>query len=332
MVVSLTLVIIIIGLALIFDFLNGFHDSANAISTIVVTKALTPLQAVLLAGFANFIGYFIFGFAVAATVGKGIVDSSYVTLSIILAALIGAIIWNLITWGLGLPTSSSHALIGGLIGSSIAAFGLKSLVFAGIAKVVLFILLAPLIGMFGAMIFTVIVLHLSKNSNPFKAQKFFKKLQLISATFYSIGHGTNDAQKTMGIITLTLFTAGLISTFKVTSTIALASHLAIALGTTFGGWRIVKTMGTKITKIREMEGFCAESSSAFVLFGATHAGIPVSTTHVITGSIMGVGSIENSRKVKWIVARKIIYAWILTIPITALCSALTYFLISLFIV
>jgi inorganic phosphate transporter, PiT family len=324
-------VIILIALALSFDFLNGFHDSANAIATVVVTRTLKPFQAVLLAGFANFIGYFVFGVAIANTVGKGIIDSSHVTLIVILAALIGAIVWNILTWVFGLPTSSSHALIGGLIGSGIAAFGTKVLIFSGILKVFLFIFIAPLLGAAGAIVFTMILIWIFHKSNRNKSYGWFKRLQLISATVYSIGHGTNDAQKTMGIIALILFSAGITSAFRVDNWIIFSCHGAIALGTIFGGWRIVKTMGTNITKVRAMEGFCAETSSAAVLLGTAHFGVPVSTTHVIAGSIMGVGTVEHARSVRWITARKILWAWILTIPITAIFSALSYLLVSLFV-
>lgn len=325
-----TLVIVIIALALLFDFLNGFHDAANAIATVVVTRVLTPLQAVIMAGLANFVGYFVFGVAIATMVGKGIVDPSGVTLQLILAALVGAIIWNILTWILGLPTSSSHALIGGLIGSAIAAAGTKMLVFSGILKIVLFIFVAPLIGMVIAVLFTSLILILFRRSNRRKSDRWFRKLQIVSAIFYSISHGTNDAQKTMGVIALTLFSAGALSVFAIPMWVALSCQAAIALGTFFGGWRIVKTMGTNITKIRAREGFCAETSSSLVLFGTAHFGIPVSTTHVISGAIMGVGTVENARAVRWQTARRIIWAWLLTIPVTAAIGALTYYGISIF--
>jgi inorganic phosphate transporter, PiT family len=319
--------IVIIALALLFDFLNGFHDAANAIATVVVTKTLTPMQAVLLAGIANFIGYFVFGVAIANTVGKGIIDITQTSLLMIFAALLGAVIWNIATWILGLPTSSSHALIGGLIGSAIAAVGTKAIIFGGVIKVTLFILIAPLLGAVGAVIFTSIIILMFKKSDRTKTKGWFKKLQLVSATFYSVGHGTNDAQKTMGIITLVLFSAGLIPTFVVHNWVIFSCHAAIALGTVFGGWRIVKTMGTSITKIRAMEGFCAETASGFVLLGTAHVGIPVSTTHVIAGAIMGVGTVEASKKVHWAMARKIMWSWILTIPITAVVAGLCYLLV-----
>jgi len=323
------IIFIVIGIALIFDFLNGFHDAANAISTIVVTKVLTPLQAVILAGFANFIGYFTFGTAIAKTIGQGVIQVESITITIILAALIGAVIWNIVTWLLGLPTSSSHALIGGLIGSGIAAAGFKVLVIGGILKIFLFIIVAPLLGLVGAIIFTIIVIRIFRRSNPTKVNGIFKKLQLISALFYSIGHGTNDAQKTMGIIAMTLMAGGLKKTFELDGWIVLACYSAIALGTMFGGWRIIKTMGTQIIKIKALEGFCSSSASSLVLIGTAWAGIPVSTTHVTAGSIMGVGTVEFAGKVRWVTARKIIWAWIITIPLTALCAAGSYLLISL---
>lgn len=325
------LAVFIICLALLFDFLNGFHDAANAIATIVVTRTLTPFQAVLLAGAANFVGYFIFGVAIANTIGKGVVDLKYVTLTFVLAALIGAIIWNILTWLLGLPTSSSHALIGGLIGSAIAAFGFQSILYGGVIKVFMFIFIAPFLGALCAVIFTISIIWLFRRTNPRKSGKAFKKMQLFSATLYSVGHGTNDAQKTMGIIALVLFTAGISPEFRVDNWIIFTCHAAIALGTIFGGWRIVKTMGTSITKIRPMEGFCAETSSGLVLLGTAHAGIPVSTTHVIAGAIMGVGGVEHAGKVRWITARRILWAWILTIPITAVIAGLSYMVISTFI-
>jgi len=323
------LAIIVIAVALLFDFLNGFHDAANAVATIVVTRALTPLQAVILAAIANFIGAFVFGVAIANTIGKGIIDINCITVPLILAALVGAVIWNILTWIWGLPTSSSHALIGGLIGSALAAAGWKSVMFVGVLKIFLFIFIAPLLGMFGAMIFTTIIIWLFRRAQPAVANGIFRRLQLISATFYSLGHGTNDAQKTMGVIALTLYSANMTESFHVAPWIILSCQAAIALGTAFGGWRIVRTMGTRITKIRSMEGFCAESASALVLLGTAHFGIPVSTTHVISGGILGVGAVENVGKVRWGTARKIIWAWILTIPATAFCGAMTYFLLAL---
>lgn len=330
MTATLTLVIIVIFLALVFDFINGFHDSANSIATVVVTKTLTPGQAVLMAGIANFIGCLTFGTAIAKTVGKGIVQIDHVTLWVLLAALIGAIVWNIITWLFGIPTSSSHALIGGLVGSSIAAAGTHVVIWNGVLKIVLFIVLAPLIGMLAAIVFTVIIFWIFHKSNYQKSIKFFKYMQLASSFVYSVGHGTNDAQKTMGIIALALFTGGLTSTFHLQNWVIFSCYGAIALGTMLGGWRIVKTMGTKISKLYAKEGFCAETASALVLMGTAHFGIPVSTTHVIAGSIMGVGTVERAGKVHWVTARKIVFAWLLTIPLTALCAAACYSLMYVF--
>jgi PiT family inorganic phosphate transporter len=325
----LTFAVSIIALALIFDFFNGFHDAANSIATVVVTRTLSPFQAVLMAGFANFIGFLFFGVTVAHTVGKGIVDSNAVTLPIIFAALVGAIAWNILTWLLGLPTSSSHALIGGLVGSTVAGVGVKAVHLSGVIKVVAFIFVAPLLGMLGAILFTLLIIWIFHRFNRQRTNTVFKRLQLVSAMVYSVGHGTNDAQKTMGIITLVLFSSGMIETFEVHRWVVFACYFAIALGTIFGGWRIVETMGTNITKIRPMEGFCAETSSAVVLLGTAHFGIPVSTTHVIAGSIMGVGTVEGARGVRWVTARRIIWAWFLTIPATGIFSALAYWAVSL---
>ena len=326
-----TLVVVIIALSLVFDFLNGFHDAANSIATVVVTKTLTPLQAIVMAGLANFVGYFTFGVAIAKTVGKGIIQIDHVTLTVVLSALLGAILWNIITWLLGLPTSSSHALIGGLVGSGIAACGTKVIIWSGVLKIVGFIFLAPFLGMIGAIVFTIIVLWIFRKIDFSLSRKVFKGLQLFSSFWYSVGHGTNDAQKTMGIIAMALFSGGLTDSFHLQGWVIFSCYTAIALGTMFGGWRIVKTMGTKITKIRAMEGFCAETSSALVLMGTAHFGIPVSTTHVISGSIMGVGTVEKAAEVKWIVARKILLAWLFTIPCTAFFAAIFYFVSQFFI-
>ena len=323
-----TFAFIIIVLALIFDFLNGFHDAANSIATVVVTRVLRPFQAVLMAGVANFFGFIIFGVTIAKTIGTGIVDSSVITLPIIFAALVGAIIWNILTWLLGLPTSSSHALIGGLVGSTLTAIGISAIKVLGVVKIFTFIFIAPLLGMLGAVIFTSIIIWIFHTMNRERINLLFKRLQLISAALYSMGHGTNDAQKTMGVITLVLFSSGMIPAFEVKGWVAFSCYFAIALGTVFGGWRIVKTMGTNITKIRPMEGFCAETSAGLVLFGTAHFGIPVSTTHVIAGSIMGVGTVEGVKNVRWATARKIIWAWILTIPLSATFASITFLIIT----
>jgi PiT family inorganic phosphate transporter len=324
MISTFGLVVAVVIIALLFDFVNGFHDSANSIATVVVTRTLTPGQAVLMAGLANFVGYFAFGTAIAKTVGKGIIHIDHVTLTVVCAALVGAIAWNIITWLLGLPTSSSHALIGGLVGAGIAAAGPQVVIWGGVLTIVLFIVLAPLIGMIGSSIFTLIMFWLFRRASYTGTTKVFKYLQLVSSFWYSIGHGTNDAQKTMGVIALALFSGGLTHSFELQGWIVLSCYTAIGLGTMLGGWRIVKTMGTKITKIQAKEGFCAESAAALVLLGTAHFGIPVSTTHVIAGSIMGVGAVEQAAKVRWITARKILYAWLLTIPATAAFGAIAY--------
>jgi len=318
------LAIVCIAMALVFDFLNGFHDAANAIATVVVTRVLSPLQAVILSACANFAGAFFFSVAIANTIGRGIVDVHCITVPLIFGALIGAVIWNILTWLWGLPTSSSHALIGGLIGSAVAATGWKSVIIGGVLKIFAFIFMAPMLGMLGAMIFTTITMWLVRRMRPNVINTLFRRLQLVSAACYSVGHGTNDAQKTMGVIAITMYSAHMTDSFHVAPWIIISCYCAIALGTAFGGWRIVRTMGTRITKIRSMEGFCAESSSALVLLGTAHFGIPVSTTHVIAGSIFGVGSVERAGKVRWGTARKIIWAWIMTIPATALCGFLAY--------
>jgi len=314
----------VILIALFFDFVNGFHDTANAIATVVSTRVLTPFQAVLMAAFMNFVGVFIFGVSIALTIGKGIIDPSVVNITIIFAALVGAVIWNLITWYWGLPSSSSHALVGGLIGATIVGVGnLNAIVWDGVLKTFAFIFVAPILGFIGSVFFTIIILSVFKKFSPLKVNSYFRKLQLVSASFYAMGHGTNDAQKTMGLITVLLFSEGLISTFDVPFWVIIAAYGAISIGTFAGGWRIVKTMGSKITKLRPVDGFCAETAGGFVLLGTAHFGIPVSTTHVIAGSIMGTGSVKRGSSVRWIVARKILYAWLFTIPCAAFFAALT---------
>lgn len=324
----MTLVILIIVIALVFDFLNGFHDSANSIATVVTSRVLKPFEAVIMAAFANFIAAFIFTTAVAATIGKGIIDPSSISQGIILSALIGACLWNIITWYLGLPISSSHALIGGLIGAALIKHGAGALILSGILKTIVFIVVAPMLGLLGAILFTTVVTILVRKRSYSFLTKTFSKLQILSSFGYSLGHGGNDAQKTMGIISLTLFTNHLIGkTFYIPFWVIIISHAAIALGTYFGGWRIVRTMGSKIIRIKPFQGFCAETSGALTLFIATHFGIPVSTTHVITGSLMGVGSVENYKKVKWVTTRKIFLAWILTIPVAMVFGGALSFLL-----
>ncbi len=323
------LLYIVIGLVLIFDFINGFHDSANSIATVVSTKVLTPLQAVGFAAFFNFIAAFFFSLKVATTMGKGLVDPNVINLTVIGAGLVAAITWNLLTWWWGLPSSSSHTLVGGIVGAAIAKAGFSVVIFSGIMKIVIFILVAPLLGMILAYIICLIVMHLVKNKQPSKVDKYFRHLQLLSAGAFSLGHGGNDAQKSMGIIWVALIvTHHVIKTDPIPFWIVIICHAAIALGTLFGGWRIVKTMGQKITKLKPFEGFCAETAGALTLFGASGFGIPVSTTHTITGSIIGVGSIKSTSAVRWGVARNIVWAWILTIPISALISAITFYLLN----
>lgn len=318
----MTLVVLIIIIALFFDFLNGFHDSANSIATVVTTRVLKPHQAVVMASVANFIAAFIFTTAIAATIGKGIIQPHGISSSVILAGLIGACLWNIITWYWGLPVSSSHALIGGLIGSTIIRYGSGVLIIGGITKILIFILLAPLIGFAGAIVFTTLVAFLVRNKSYQGVGNLFSKMQILSSFWYSIGHGANDAQKTMGVISLTLFSNNLIGDkFYVPGWVIFSSYAAIAMGTYFGGWRIVKTMGTKIINLKPFEGFCAETSSALTLILTSHFGIPASTTHVISGSIMGVGSAKNYKRVKWITTRRIFLAWILTIPVSMLFGA-----------
>jgi len=322
-----TLIVITIAIAFAFDFMNGFHDAANAIATIVVTKVLTPRQAVFMAAIANFVGAFVFNVSVATTIGKGIVDPATITIYIIMAALLGATAWDIITWYFGIPTSSSHALIGGLIGSVLISSGLRVIHVYSILKIFLFIFVAPMLGFIGASFVTVLIFNLFRKSRPAAVNKLFSRLQLVSSFLYSLGHGTNDAQKTMGIITVLLFSTGFLTVFHVPLWVILSAHASIALGTYLGGWRIVKTMGTKITKLRPMEGFCAEGSGGLVLLLTALMGVPVSTTHVIAGSIMGVGYVENFKKVRWVTARKMVWAWILTIPFSAIISAAVYSII-----
>jgi PiT family inorganic phosphate transporter len=328
---SLLFVIFVILVALVFDYINGFHDSANSISTIVSTRVLSPRNAVIWAAFFNFVAAFLIGTSVAKTIGTGIIHPDIIEDHLILAALGGAIIWNLLTWYFGLPSSSSHALIGGLIGVGLVKGGTDALVFSGIAKTTVFIILSPAIGLGLGLLMMVAVLNLSRNSNMAKADKLFRKLQLVSAALYSLGHGMNDAQKTMGIIAMVLFSRGYLGPrFYIPFWIVLLCHAVIALGTMAGGWRIVKTMGTKITKLRPMGGFCAETAAAIALVGASIAGIPVSTTHTITGAIMGVGATHRLTAVRWGVVGTIIWAWVLTIPVSALLAASLFLILESF--
>jgi PiT family inorganic phosphate transporter len=318
-------ILFLIILALIFDFLNGFHDSANSIATIVSTRVLKPKYAVIWAAFFNFIAFMLLNLHVANTMGKGIIDIAIVDQKIIFGALVGACIWDVLTWYFGLPTSSSHALIGGLIGAALVKTGHQALVWQGIMKTVAFIFISPVAGLLLAWFFGIIVYWCCRKTTPRKVDNIFRKGQLLSAACYSIGHGGNDAQKTMGIIASLLFSTGLLGDkFYIPLPVVLACYAAIALGTMFGGWRIVKTMGQKVAKLRPVDGFCAESSSALTLIISTFLGIPVSTTHTITGAIMGVGSLRRLSAVRWGVAGKIVWAWILTIPAAAAIAAMTY--------
>ena len=315
----------IVVVALVFDFFNGFHDAANSVATVVSTRVLTPLQAVVWAAFFNFVAAFGLGIHVANTIGKGIVDTSVVDERVILSALIGAIVWDVITWRYGLPTSSSHALIGGLVGAAIAKAGTGVIIGAGLEKVSAFIVISPMVGFIAAVFLALAVLQLYQRAAPSAVQGVFRRLQLLSAAAYSLGHGTNDAQKTMGIIAVLLFTTGhLGGEFHVPLWVILSAHAAIALGTLFGGWRIVRTMGLRITKLEPQDGFAAEAASAAAILFATQVGIPVSTTHTISGGIVGVGSTKRLSAVRWGVAANIVIAWILTIPASALIAAGVY--------
>jgi PiT family inorganic phosphate transporter len=318
-------ILFLVVLALSFDFLNGFHDSANSIATVVSTRVLSPKHAVLWASFFNFIAFLFFGLHVANTIGKGIIDISIVDSQIVFGALMGACAWNIITWYFGLPTSSSHALIGGLVGSALVKGGTGTLVWSGIIKTIAFILIAPVFGFLLGSVYGIIVNWLAHKSSPAQVDHFFRKGQLVSASLYSLGHGGNDAQKTMGIIASLLFSQGLLGKeFHIPFWVVISCQFAIALGTMFGGWRIVKTMGQKVAKLRPMDGCCAESGAATSLFMASAFGIPVSTTHTITGAIMGVGSLKRMSAVRWGVAGSIVWAWIITIPCSAAISAISY--------
>src|SRR5262245_57638851 len=323
---NLLAVVGLIFVALTFDYINGFHDAANSIATVVSTRVLSPGKAVIWAAVFNFIAAFTFGTAVAKTVGSGLVDLHVVTFAVIFAGLVGAIVWDLITWYYGLPTSSSHALIGGYAGAAVAKAGFVAIIPAGWTKTLIFIVLAPLIGMVLGFALMVAVMWIFRNFAPTRVDRWFRRLQLFSAAAYSLGHGGNDAQKTMGIIAGVLVAGGYIREFRIDLWVVLAAHAAIALGTLSGGWRIIHTMGSKITKLQPVGGFAAETAGAISLFTATHLGVPVSTTHTITGAIIGVGSIRRLSAVRWGVAGRIVWAWVLTIPAAGLISALTYWL------
>ncbi len=325
---TLLVVLTLITVALIFDYINGFHDAANSIATVVSTRVLTPGQAVVWAASFNFLAAFGFGTAVAKTVGSGMVDLSVVTSAVIFSGLMGAIVWDLITWYIGLPTSSSHALVGGYAGAAIAKAGWGALIAAGWTKTLIFIILAPMMGLALGLIISIASMWIFRNFSPRRVDSWFRRLQLLSAALYSLGHGANDAQKTMGIIAGVLFTAGYLDAFEIPFWVVLAAHAAIALGTLSGGWRIVHTMGSKITKLQPFGGFAAETAGAITLFVATAGGVPVSTTHTITGAIVGVGSVKRVSAVRWGVARQIVWAWVLTIPAAGLIAAISYAIVS----
>ena len=318
----------VIFIALAFDFINGFHDAANSIATIVSTRVLRPSHAVAWAAFFNFIAFAFFELKVAKTIGSGIIDPSVVDPTLIFAALMGAVVWNLITWYFGIPSSSSHALIGGLCGAAGAKAGVHVLNGAGLAKIAASIVLSPLLGLVLSFIMMVIVSNMFFKSTPRKVDRWFRRLQFVSASAYSLGHGGNDAQKTMGVIAVLLLSAGLTpgGQFHIPTWVVFACQAAMAAGTLFGGWRIVKTMGMKITKLKPVGGFCAETGGAITLFLATGLGIPVSTTHTITGSIVGVGAVTKLSAIRWGVAGKIVWAWILTIPCAAFISGVTWWI------
>ncbi|HMG18078.1 MAG TPA: inorganic phosphate transporter [Gemmatimonadales bacterium] len=336
---SVWFVLAIVLVALIFDFVNGFHDAANSIATVVSTRVLSPTAAVAWAAFWNFVAAFTFGTAIAKTIGKGMIDLSVVDSTVILAGLTGAIVWDLVTWWLGLPTSSSHALVGGYGGAAVAKAGFSAIIASGWIKTLLFIVIAPLMGLTIALILTVALSWILRRSLPRRVDRVFRGLQLVSAAAYSLGHGTNDAQKTMGIILALLVSSQAvmanfpIQAFHITSAdevptwIILAAHAAIALGTMAGGWRIVKTMGQRITKLKPFGGFCAETAGAITLFLSSHLGIPVSTTHTITGAITGVGAAQRFSAVRWGVAQRIVLAWVVTIPASAGIAGLSYLLL-----
>jgi len=323
------LVAALILVALVFDYINGFHDAANSIATVVSTRVLSPGKAVVWAAFFNFIAAFTFGTAVAATVGAGMIDISILTFPVIFAGLAGAIIWDLITWYFGLPTSSSHALVGGYAGAAVAKAGVGAIILSGWTKTIIFIVLSPLIGLVLGLFLMAAIFWLFRWTPPSRVDHWFRRLQLLSAAAFSLNHGGNDAQKTMGIIAGILYAAQYIDRFYIPFWVVLAAHFAIGLGTLMGGWRIIHTMGSKITKLQPVGGFAAETSAAISIFIATHTGVPVSTTHAITGAIVGVGATRRLSAVRWGVASRIVWAWVLTIPAAFIISAGTYHLLRL---
>jgi inorganic phosphate transporter, PiT family len=321
-------VVFLIFVALVFDYINGFHDAANSIATVVSTRVLSPGKAVIWAAVFNFIAAFGFGTAVAKTVGSGMIDVHAVTYLVIFSGLFGAIVWDLITWYVGLPTSSSHALIGGYAGGAVAHAGLGVIIPSGWTKTLIFIVLSPTVGLVLGFVFMTAIYWIFRRSAPSRVNRLFRKLQLVSAALYSLGHGANDAQKTMGIIAGVLFAAGYIQKFYIPFWVVLAAHASIALGTLSGGWRIIHTMGSKITRLQPVGGFAAETAGAVSLFTATALGVPVSTTHTITGAIVGVGSTRRLSAVRWGVAGRIVWAWILTIPASFAIASATYWILS----
>jgi PiT family inorganic phosphate transporter len=328
--VSFEILVILVIIALAFDFLNGLHDAANSIATVVATRVLQPHWAVLWAATFNFLAIFVVGLHVAETVGKGIIDASIVDPAVIFAALTGAMVWNIVTWLLGIPSSSSHALIGGLVGAGIAKVGVSAVVWSGVMKTVLFIALSPTIGLLLALLLVLIVAWVSVRSTPLAVDNRFRKLQLVSSALYSLGHGGNDAQKTMGIISVLLYSQGMLGDkFYVPFWVVVSCYVAIALGTMSGGWRIVKTMGSKITRLTPPQGFCAEAGAAIMLYGATAFGIPVSSTHTVTGAIVGVGASRRLSAVRWNVASNIVIAWVVTLPAAAIIAAATWWITNL---
>ena len=325
--VAVWVIALLVALALVFDFMNGFHDAANSIATVVSTGVLKPRTAVLFAAFFNVAALFVFHLSVAATVGKGIVQPGVVDHHVVFGALIGAISWNLVTWWYGIPSSSSHALIGGIVGATVAKAGVGKLVWGGVFKVLAFIIVSPVLGFVLASIMMVVVAWVCRRNSPLRVDNWFRRLQLVSAGLYSLGHGGNDAQKTIGIIWMLLIASGSVaaSAESPPAWVIWSCYLAIGLGTMFGGWRIVKTMGQRITKLKPVGGFCAETGGAMTLFLATTLGIPVSTTHTITGAIVGVGAVRNASRVRWGVAGNIVWAWIFTIPASAVVAAVFYY-------
>ena len=328
--VSLPIIVGLVGLSLLFDLLNGLHDAANSIATVVSTRVLSPALAVVWASFFNFVAFLVFGLHVATTLGTGIVDAHIVDAHVIFGALIGAITWNITTWIFGIPSSSSHALIGGMVGAGVAKAGIGAVVWGGLGMTIAAIVLSPLLGFMLALLLVLVVTWLSARDVPLIVDRRFRRLQLISASLYSLGHGGNDAQKTMGVIAVLLYSQGLLAgDFHVPLWVVLSCQAAMALGTMLGGWRIVKTMGSRITRLTPVQGFCAETGGAITLFVATFLGIPVSTTHTITGGVIGVGAARRSSAVRWNVASSIVVAWVLTLPAAALIGALGYWAAAL---